>query len=357
MLDSLYMRPRGRALAAKLHRITGGRIKQAPDWVQEWIDAPTVSIDLRARELGAPMEPGPVSDHFFALLGDETVAEVERRLDGELAELWDAAGESNRRPLAVALALHYGIPGVAERTGLSAAMPPEGVHSMARGPAATGGAYGVADYVVEALTAAGLELEPGLRILDFGCSSGRVARVLTAAYPELDWHGCDPLAEAVEWARDHLDGATFAVSPQDPPLDYDTGYFDAAYAISVWSHFGQDTAVAWLEEMHRIIRPGGLLVFTVQGWHTLHRLAIDRAWEKPDVERCAQDLFSRGFSFVDTFDDERGGDHGLTHPSWGWGLLTPAWLFERLRGSWLVVDFVPGRVEGSQDLVTIRRLP
>ena len=325
--------------------------------MREWEESPCVSLNLCARDIGAAMEPGPVSEHFFDRLGEDVVAEVERRLEGDAAQIWEHAEARDRKPMAVALALHYDVPEAAERTGLNADMPPDDVHTMARGALATGGAYGVGDYVVEALSYAGLDLEAGTRILDFGCSSGRVCRVLAAAYPDVEWHGCDPMAEAVEWAQDHLSGATFEVSRQDPPLTYDTGHFDAAYAVSVWSHFAEDAAVAWFDEMHRIIRPGGVLVLTVQGWHTLHRLAVDRAWEKVDVERVAQDLYSHGFSFVDTFDDERGGDHGIKHPSWGWGFLTPAWLFRRLRGSWQVVDFNPGRVEGSQDLLTIRRLP
>ena len=44
------------------------------------------------------------------------------------------------------------------------------------------------------------------RGLDFGCSSGRVVRALAAAWPEAEWHGCDPNADAIAWAREHLPG-------------------------------------------------------------------------------------------------------------------------------------------------------
>ena len=37
--------------------------------------------------------------------------------------------------------------------------------------------------------------------LDFGCSSGRVVRVLATAYPNVSWHGCDPNRPAIEWAN------------------------------------------------------------------------------------------------------------------------------------------------------------
>ena len=66
-------------------------------------------------------------------------------------------------------------------------------------------------------------LGPGMSGLDFGCSSGRVVRVLAAAYPELDWHGCDPIPDAIEWARANLPGIAFERSPEYPPLPYADG--------------------------------------------------------------------------------------------------------------------------------------
>ena len=95
--------------------------------------------------------------------------------------------------------------------------------------------------------------------LDFGCSSGRVVRVLAAAFPELDWHGCDPIPDAIEWARANLPGIAFERSPEYPPLPYADGQFDFAFAISIWSHFAEGAALDWLREMHRVLRPGGRL--------------------------------------------------------------------------------------------------
>ena len=54
--------------------------------------------------------------------------------------------------------------------------------------------------------------------LDFSCSSGRVVRPLAAALPEIVWRGCDPNADAIEWARAHVPGVDFFVSDTKPPL-------------------------------------------------------------------------------------------------------------------------------------------
>ena len=45
----------------------------------------------------------------------------------------------------------------------------------------------------------------------------------------------------------------------------DDGSLDAVFAISVWSRFGPRPAARWLAEMHRLVRPGGLLIITTQG--------------------------------------------------------------------------------------------
>ncbi len=69
---------------------------------------------------------------------------------------------------------------------------PSDVHAMARGPVAAGGDAFTADFVLGALERAGSPLPEDARALDFGCSSGRVVRMLAAARPDVAWLGCDP---------------------------------------------------------------------------------------------------------------------------------------------------------------------
>ena len=117
---------------------------------------------------------------------------------------------------------------------------------MARGPLAAGGAVYYADMLADALRRVGGSMDDVRRGLDFGCSSGRVARALAACWPEADWHGCDPNRDAIAWARRHLPDVTFQRSPQDPPLPYEDGAFDFVCAISIWSHYGESAAIRWL---------------------------------------------------------------------------------------------------------------
>jgi SAM-dependent methyltransferase len=121
-----------------------------------------------------------------------------------------------------------------------------------------------AHLIRRAAAEAGLELEAAGRILDFGCGCGRVARHWAQLDgPEL--HGCDHNPELVDWCRANLPFMTAAVNRLEPPSRYDDAGFDLVYALSVFTHLPEPLQLAWMAEFRRILRPGGLLVFTTLG--------------------------------------------------------------------------------------------
>ncbi|MGB2953036.1 MAG: glycosyltransferase [Gaiellaceae bacterium] len=268
-----------------------------------------------------------------------------------ICDIWrDASSPVDRKRLALALGVHYEVPEVLERTGLTPAAPPEDVHSMSRGPLASGGSIYHADLVVDALAG---NLGPESRVLDFGCSSGRVVRVLAAAYPEIEWYGCDPLSPAIAWAEEHIPSVAFSVSSLEPPLPYADSFFDAVYAISVWSHFAEGAAVSWLEEMDRILKPGGRLVLTTHGYETLSFYARNRIYPDESVAAIRDALYARGFHF-EHFTGESG-DWALGNPEWGMAFLTTEWLLARAAQGWRLAEFAPGRNEANQDVFVLER--
>ena len=50
----------------------------------------------------------------------------------------------------------------------------------------------------------------------------------------------------------------------DPPLEFESASVDLAWAISVFTHL-TDNSVPWLLELHRLLKPGGLLIATYMG--------------------------------------------------------------------------------------------
>jgi SAM-dependent methyltransferase len=341
--------------ARALHRL--GRAGRA--FAAETRGAPPAAPATRFWERSARETPPdelrgmPATDRLYSRLDEADLAEVRSRLDGDDADAWEAAGDRERKWLALAFGVHHGVPRVLEKTGLSAAMPPDDVHSMGRGSLAAGGAYYYGDLVADALVEAGAELRPGTHGLDFGCSSGRVVRVLAAAYPELEWHGCDPIESAVEWAAENLPDVVFAVSPQEPPLRYPDAAFDLAFAISIWSHYGERAAVLWLDEMHRVIKPGGHLVLTTHGYQSVAHYAGNGVRPAPQLAEIGAELYSRGFWFAAEFGEA--GDWGIKSPQWGTAFLTPEWMLRSACPSWRIECFHPGRAEGNQDVFVLSR--
>ncbi len=132
-------------------------------------------------------------------------------------------------------------------------------------------AYGLGDclFVEHVAARAGVPIADGTTVLDFGCSSGRVLRHLITRHPGASVLGADIATHAIDWLRMNLPSARAHLCAVLPPLPYRDASVDVVHAGSVFTHIG-DLEEAWLEELARIIRPGGVLVATIHS---------DRTWE------------------------------------------------------------------------------
>ena len=279
---------------------------------------------------------------------------MRERLDEDDRRLWLEADDLQRRLLAVQFCVHYGVSGVAEKTGLSIAEPPGDVTAMGRGSLAAGGSLYYADLVVDFLAQAGVELVAKRQVLDFGCSSGRVVRVLSAAYPNTNWTACDPDRAAVEWAGANLPGAAFFVSDVEPPLPYAADHFDLVYAISIWTHYSEPAALRWLEEMRRVIPVGGHLLLSAHGYRAVEvRNGEWVSWPPDLVAETATRLYSEGFTFHGGY----GKNLALASstPDWGESFFTPEWLADHVCPQWAILHFASGFVENHHDLYLLER--
>jgi SAM-dependent methyltransferase len=301
-----------------------------------------------------------VTDLLYSRLEAHQLDEIERRVSGEHRVRWERASSLERKRLSLAFGLYYDVPGVSQVPGLAAAMPPDGIHLMGRGMVEqTGGAYYYADMVSEILAAAGQQIGTDFEGLDFSCSSGRVVRALRAAHPDARWHGCDPNVGAIEWAQASIRGVNFFASDTSPPLPFEADTFDVVFAISVWSHFSASAALHWLAEMHRIIRPGGHLIFTTHGLHSCEWFSdyrdqdiearLGNRWIPETAARLERD----GHCFWSVFGEQ--GDGGVVASDWGLAFFTPEWLLEHMTPAWSLTMYKIGRADGNQDAFALRR--
>jgi SAM-dependent methyltransferase len=312
----------------------------ARDWWQGWL----------------AHEACDASTRLFDKLTREDVEEIVAgiRETPELAAQYEAAhSDLARRHMVLAFGIWLGFAAALERTALLAPHPPEDVHAMTRGPLAAAGGLYEADLVADALRSVGVELDSIASALDFGCSSGRVVRVLAAAYPQARWYGCDPNRPAIEWASANLPSVEFFLGSDAPPLTLDDGVLDAAYAISIWSHFEAGLGLRWFEEMHRVIRPGGYLVCTTHGLSSIAHYASSRQRSPEQSREIADALYRRGWWYAAEFGEE--GDWGVVNPDWGTAFLSPEWLITQLCPHWRVLEFAPGRNQENQDVYVLQR--
>jgi SAM-dependent methyltransferase len=298
-----------------------------------------------------------VTQRLYDRLTDEDVREVEvRAADAPELHGQPPIGDdlNARRWLVLNYGMWLNIPPVIERTGLIPGQPPDHIHAMARGPLAAAGGLGEADMVLAALRTVGRSLGAGDDGLDFGCSSGRVVRVLAAAFPEVRWRGCDPNAPAIGWAQEHLGTINFFVSPQQPPLPIADGDLTLVYAISIWSHFAPELGLRWFEEMHRVLRPGGLLVFTTHGLQSVSFYVQSKQRSPEQGREILDSLYRRGSWYAPEFGSR--GDSGILNPEWGTAFLNAEWILARLCPRWSVLEFAPGRNQDNQDLYVLQRV-
>lgn len=113
-------------------------------------------------------------------------------------------------------------------------------------------------------------------ILDWGCGAGRLTRYLMAG-TESDVYGLDIDEDNVNWCSKNLSGAYFIHAPLKPPTSLPDGLFNLVVGTSVVTHLTEEMQFAWLQELHRVTRPGALLFLSVTGQAQIGHLGLSTA--------------------------------------------------------------------------------
>jgi SAM-dependent methyltransferase len=100
-------------------------------------------------------------------------------------------------------------------------------------------------------------------VLDWGVGCGRLARHFPAPDAR-SLTGCDIDHDNVAWCRANLAGH-FVPSTMAPPLPFADDTFDLVYGVSVFTHLKEALQDAWLAELRRVTKAGGIVLVTVHG--------------------------------------------------------------------------------------------
>lgn len=139
--------------------------------------------------------------------------------------------------------------------------------------------------------------DPGdMRVLEIGCGAGRVTRALSKIFGEV--HGVDVSGEMVARAAQALQDRPNAHVYQNNGTDLTiipAGLtFDFAFSTIVFQHIpSREVIENYVREVHRLLRPGALFKFQVQGDPTLQTNPDDTWLGVPFSEQQAIEMAYR----------------------------------------------------------------
>ena len=185
----------------------------------------------------------------------------------------------------------------------------------------------VSNTIREILERNGVDIEHCNAILDFGCGVGRIMRHWNALqHPAL--HGTDYNARLVEWCRENLRFAEFKVNCLSEALPYEPETFDFIYAFSVFTHLSEPLQFFWMNELSRVLRPGGYIYFTTHGDYFLPQLSVEEKEKFLSGQLVVRAAEESGSNLCTTY-----------HPV--------AYVRRHLAQEFSVIDLIPGTAEGD----------
>lgn len=139
--------------------------------------------------------------------------------------------------------------------GLIAAHPIDEAMSRAVG----GGDYGIFGHIeFEILKAAGLK--DGMRVVDLGCGSGRLASALHQG-ADISYVGIDIVQPLLDYAKTKAPKYQFMLH-RGLSIPQPDASADMVSAFSLFTHLLQSETFIYMEEAVRILKPGGKIVFS-----------------------------------------------------------------------------------------------
>lgn len=196
------------------------------------------------------------------------------------------------------------------------------------------------DQLATAFREAGMPLEEAPAILDFGCGCGRVLWSFQHVPHQGEIWGCDIDGEAIAWNRAQLGHiGQYHANPVMPPTGFSDGQFAAVYSVSVFTHLPEEMQFAWLTELRRIVRPGGVVVASVHGEHYWRQAT-------PDV---IAEIEAQGFAYRRAARTE-----GLPE-FYMCAFHAERYIRERWSTFFEIVQIKPKYIHGVHDAVVMRR--
>ncbi len=205
------------------------------------------------------------------------------------------------------------------------------------------------DLLLQCCDRLGVEMDT---YLDLGCASGRVIRHAAVQRPDLQVYGCDINRRHVEWVARYLpESIRVFQNTSVPHLPLEDNSIDVITAYSVFTHI-EAFESAWLMELRRILKPGGIV------WATLH---TENTWRKMKAGWPLYDAlvhhndFQKAYVSGQDFHGEKAVFRWLADQSYSSNIFYTTDYIQRMWGRILDVVEIHRQLPSYQDVVILRK--
>lgn len=165
-----------------------------------------------------------------------------------------------------------------------------------------------------------------MTILDFGCGWGRITRLLPFFFDLEGISGSDANKELIDSANEKTPFIKHFHNESLKPLPFATSTFDIIFANSVFSHLSKKACLFYLDELYRIMKTKGVLVFSV-----LQEEHMNRFYNSPNQKKWIEGVMG-SYSKASSMLDRDGFSWGDTKrwPEYGIAVMTDEWIKKAL---------------------------
>jgi SAM-dependent methyltransferase len=194
------------------------------------------------------------------------------------------------------------------------------------------------------------------RVLDFGCGIGRLTRFLQM-HDGIESFGLDANPAAVEWCQLNLPRVMTLLQAGRQKLPFGDGLFDLVYAVSLFAEGTPGRMRQCLDEITRVMAPGGLLIAATYGPTALATIGNSAAHQEQmgiDAARVAE--LSETLTKEGTVHVPFRAGEGEPEDQEGRTFVRPAHAAAHWSaGAFEMVEHIPGGLRSWQDIIVLRR--
>jgi SAM-dependent methyltransferase len=200
-------------------------------------------------------------------------------------------------------------------------------------------------------------------VLDFGCGWGRIIRFFLKDLEPARLWGADPVEEMIEFCKATNYWCKFYVIQRSPPSQFRASTFDFIYSFSVFSHLSEPMQLSWLAELHRVLKPGGILIATTRDrdfipWcadlrrradlDAMHPGPRSSAAAFPDTERALAEYDAGKYCFSQLVQE---GDWSY----WGEAAISKGYVLREWTKWFTPLEYIDDRSRCIQNVIVVRK--